>query len=138
MLNYKKVPYITEFVGFPDIAAVLSAAGAAPTRPTDPKYSVPAIIDARTDPHVVLADSAVIADYLEKTHPEPSIYPHGREAHMRWADEIMGCLIVLAPIVIPVTHRILPEADVDYFVGTRKLIFGRCILFRFGGSVDWV
>lgn len=138
MLNYKKVPYITEFIGFPDIAAVLSAACVPPTRPTDPKYSVPAIIDASADPHVILADSAVIADYLEKTYPEPSIYPHGREAHLRWTDAIMGSVRALALIVIPATPRILSESDADFFVRTRKLIFGRSTPCRFGSSADWI
>lgn len=124
ILNYKAIPYTTEFIGFPDIAAVLSTAGAPPTRTSDPKYSVPAIIDGDT----VLSDSAVIADYLEKTHPEPTIYPHGREAQMRWADAIMESLSPLVPIVVPATTRILPEADADYFVKTRKLIFGGCLL----------
>ena len=60
----------------------------------------------------------------EKTHPKPTIYPHGREAQMRWADAIMESLSPLVPIVVPATTRILPEADAEYFVKTRKLIFG--------------
>ena len=127
VLNYKKIPYTTDFIGFPSIAATLSAAGAPPTRTADLRYSVPALIDS--DGSTVLADSAVIADHLERTHPAPTIYPHGRAAQMRWADGVMGALAgVLAPIVVPATARILPEADAEYFVRTRKLIFGTCLL----------
>ncbi|KAH9917306.1 uncharacterized protein B0H18DRAFT_1123656 [Fomitopsis serialis] len=106
VLNYKKLPYTTKWVAFPDIGETLSAVGAPPTRADDPKYSVPAIIDAIADPPVVLSDSTVIADYLEKTYPEPSIYPHGREAQMKWLDAIMDDVIMrMAFMVIPTTPR---------------------------------
>lgn len=130
-MNYKKLPYTTNWVAFPDIGATLSAVGAPPTRADDPKYSVPAIIDAIADPPVVLSDSTVIADYLEKTYPEPSIYPHGREAQMKWLDAIMDDVIMrMAFMVIPTTPKILPEADAEYFISTRKLIFGMLAYIR--------
>lgn len=104
---------------------MLSGAGAPPTRETEPKWSVPAIVDARADPPVVLSDSGVIADYLETTCPEPSIYPHGREAHLRWAAAIEKNVVErLAFLILPGTPRILPENDVEYFIETRMRFFG--------------
>jgi len=125
VLNYKKLPYTTKWVAFSEIGETLSAVGAPPIRANDPKYSVPAIVDAIADPPVVLSDSTVIADYLEKTYPEPSIYPHGREAQMKWLDTIMDDAIMpMVFMVIPTTPKILPEADAEYFIKSRKSIFG--------------
>ena len=104
---------------------MLSGAGAPPTRETEPKWSVPAIVDARADPPVVLSDSGVIADHLEKTCPEPSIYPHGREVQLKWAAAIEeNVLKRLAFLILPETPKILPESDVEYFIDTRKRFFG--------------
>lgn len=116
---------------------MLSAVGAPPTRETEPKWSVPAIVDARADPPVVLADSATIADHLEKTRPEPSIYPHGREAQLGWAAAIEENVIKrVAFMILPETPKILPEGDVGYFIETRKRFFGTCVLE--GVGVIWL
>ena len=127
ILNYKKIPYTTEYIGISGIAPVLQAIGALPTRETEPRYSVPAIIDANADPPVVLADSVVIASYLEKTYPEPPIYPHGQAAHEKWTAAIVeNVLMRMGFLVMPTTSRILPLVDGEYFDRSRKEIFGMC------------
>ena len=125
VLNYKKIPYTTEYIGISNIAPVLKPLGAQPTRPTEPRYTVPAIVDANADPPVVLADSTPIAAYLEKTHPAPSIYPHGQAAQERWTAAIADNIIPrMGFMVMPTTSRILPPVDAEYFDRTRKEVFG--------------
>ena len=125
VLNYKKIPYTTEWIGISGIAPVLKPLGAPPTRETEPMYTAPAIVDANPEPPVVLSDSSIIADYLEKTYPEPSIYPHGRDAHAKWTAAMVNNIIMkMAFLVMPTTSRILPPEDAEYFDRSRKEIFG--------------
>ncbi|TFY59065.1 hypothetical protein EVJ58_g6010 [Rhodofomes roseus] len=126
VLNFKRLPYVTEWVAYPDITEVLTEVGAPPTRTTEPLYTLPAIVDAMTDSPVIISDSTAIADYLEDTYPEPSIYPHGRETQLSYVAKI-GQLVAIpmAFIVVPNTMKILPQGrDVEYYVGSRKGIFG--------------
>ncbi|KZT70427.1 hypothetical protein DAEQUDRAFT_708446 [Daedalea quercina L-15889] len=125
VLNYKKLPYTTEWVAMPDLRTVIPAVGGPPTQENDPKYSVPVIIDAIADPPVVLSDSTIIADYLEKTYPEPTIYPHGKESQMRYTAAIVDHVIMqMVFLVVPTAPKILSERDAEYFIATRKLVFG--------------
>ncbi|PIL31349.1 hypothetical protein GSI_06047 [Ganoderma sinense ZZ0214-1] len=81
-LEYKRLPYKTVFVEFPDIARVSREIGASPTGTWpdgSPKYTVPAIYDPSTK--TAVADSMVIARYLDATYPDtPRAIPEGTEA----------------------------------------------------------
>ncbi|KAJ7692823.1 hypothetical protein B0H14DRAFT_3046237 [Mycena olivaceomarginata] len=66
LLNYKQIPYKTTWVNFPDIAKVLTAAGAPPTRTGTAPYTVPAIVDGEK----AISDSRKIAEYLERSYPD--------------------------------------------------------------------
>ena len=123
-MNYKKIPHTTEFLRFPEITPVLSAAGAPPTRSTEPRWSVPALADGPA----ILSDSTPLADHLEATRPAaPSVYPHGRAAQLRWTAALEADVVRrMAPLVLPETPRILPPEDVAYFYETRKHFFGVC------------
>ncbi|KAF9063081.1 hypothetical protein BDP27DRAFT_1335612 [Rhodocollybia butyracea] len=69
-LNFKNVPYKTIWVEYPDIEPIMKKLGARPTRlrgDGSPMYTLPAIHDESTG--AVIADSALIAEYLDKTYP---------------------------------------------------------------------
>jgi glutathione S-transferase len=73
LLNYKRIPYTTTFIEFPDIEPTLAALGIPPNDPTKARYpyTVPAIHHIPTDTHVM--DSAAIAPFLEAAYPDPPL-----------------------------------------------------------------
>lgn len=81
-LNYKGLPYRTEWVEYPDVEAAAKKIGAKPcgTRSNgDPLYTVPMIYDPSTK--AIVADSFEIALYLDKTYPDtPKLFPPGSHA----------------------------------------------------------
>ena len=67
-----------EWITFPEIEAVCKSIGAPPTmtkKDGRPHYTVPFMkiepCAGSSDPVVVLSDSLKIAEYLEKTFPDP-------------------------------------------------------------------
>ncbi|KAF8625610.1 hypothetical protein AX17_006796 [Amanita inopinata Kibby_2008] len=81
-LNYKGLPFKTEWVEFPDIEAKCKELGIPATakKPDgSPRYTVPAIYDTSTKKYV--ADSILIAEYLDKQYPNtPRLIPEGTKA----------------------------------------------------------
>ena len=81
-LNYKKLPYRTVRIEYPEIEGVSKEQGAPPssTWPDGrPKYTLPMIYDPNT--RVAVSDSAEIAKYLDKTYPDtPQLFPTGTVA----------------------------------------------------------
>ncbi|KAF8996518.1 hypothetical protein BDQ17DRAFT_1310307 [Cyathus striatus] len=81
ILNYKGLPYKTEFVEYPDIEAVSKKLGLQPTGTKldgSPLYTLPAIYDSTTGK--ALADSFPIAQYLDATYPDtPKVVVEGSE-----------------------------------------------------------
>lgn len=68
-LNYKGIPYRTEWVEYPDIDALLKSLALAPNPPSAfAPYTLPAIYDPRT--RTALMDSVRIAVYLDETYPD--------------------------------------------------------------------
>lgn len=68
-LNYKGLPFRTEWVEMPDIAAACKKFGVPPTNPhPGSEYTVPAIYDPSTGKSV--AESLDIALYLDATYPD--------------------------------------------------------------------
>lgn len=127
VLNFKQLPYTTEWLSFPDIAKQLSAAGVPPTRTEKPLYTVPAIIDNTDGKHpVFLSDSSLIVSYLEKTYPRPSIFPGGSEGvQMSYVSAINEYVyMAMYYMVIPTTTRILEGRDLEYYVASRKDFVG--------------
>jgi glutathione S-transferase len=86
-LNYKGLPYKTEWIEFPRIANFCKEHGIQATpnpfrqRRGSPYYSLPAIIDNSTNPTTALADSLEIAKYLDEAYPNSrKLIPPGEEA----------------------------------------------------------
>ncbi|KAF9473710.1 hypothetical protein BDN70DRAFT_997519 [Pholiota conissans] len=78
-LNFKGIPYRTEWVEWPDIKGVYekhSLPASSRFHDGSPKYTLPVIYDPSTG--ATISDSLAIAEYLEKTYPDtPKIFPHG-------------------------------------------------------------
>ncbi|RXW21349.1 hypothetical protein EST38_g4499 [Candolleomyces aberdarensis] len=88
-LNYKGLPYKTEWVEYPDIAGKLKSHGIGPTAhypDGSPYYSLPAIIDiddATGEVRAAVANSFDIAKYLDEAYPDaPKLFPHGEDKAM--------------------------------------------------------
>jgi hypothetical protein len=76
-LDFKGVPYKTEWVEWPNIKTVYEKHGIEATSfnpDGSPRYTMPVIHAPSTG--ITISDSFVIAKYLDKTHPTPQIFPH--------------------------------------------------------------
>ncbi|KAF5385139.1 hypothetical protein D9615_001086 [Tricholomella constricta] len=127
-LNFKGLPYKTVWVEYPDIEALCKKIGAPPTATKadgTPFYTVPAIHDPSTN--TVIADSILIADYLDKTYPDtPKLLPPGTHALQHAA--INAYLPTGAPVfqfAIPLTHKLLGPGSQGYFRFHREKLFGK-------------
>ncbi|KAH7929210.1 hypothetical protein BV22DRAFT_1003381 [Leucogyrophana mollusca] len=122
ILNYKRLPYRTCWVEFPDVEQTLQSAGAAPTSVRSdgrPVYSLPAIVDPIRSPRqpVVLSNANAIAEYLETTYPARQLFPEGSRAvqslFVHYVQEIF--VKPLLPIMVPLSHQRLPERSKTHF-----------------------
>ncbi|TFK67275.1 hypothetical protein BDN72DRAFT_843302 [Pluteus cervinus] len=130
-LNYKKLPYRTEWVEYPDIAATCIRIGAAPTtvwaKDGSPYYTSPFIFDPNTN--IAVSDSLVIIQYLDEQYPNtPSL--------VRFSSGNLGVIqagfvevleeVILAQawqFLLPRVREILNPASEDYFRRTREESF---------------
>ena len=128
-LNYKGLPYKTEWVEFPDIEAVCIKYGAAPTSYTEtgrPYYTLPMIYDPST--RKVVCDSHLINEYLDQTYPyTPAVLPKSTVAlQVAFMDEVWdstgGPLFnnILVPIAKGLNYR-----SAEYFRSTREKKYGK-------------
>jgi len=126
-LNYKGIPYKTEWVEYPDIQPLCLRMGIAPTGTEDgkPYYSLPAIYDPSTG--IAIADSWLIAEYLDKTYPDtPKMFPHGSAVIQRgFFAGYASRLAPIEPFILPRVNLKLNAASEVYFRRTRELYFGK-------------
>ncbi|CAK3950952.1 related to glutathione S-transferase [Lecanosticta acicola] len=124
-LNYKGVPYKTEWVEYPDLAPKFKALGIPPNSPeTNPnaEYSSPAIKlpDGR-----YIMDSLAAARELEQLQPSPSLHIHGNDYANRTQEAVGQIMKGLAPIAMPrIPERLLNPSSAEYFHTTREKRFG--------------
>lgn len=133
MLNYRRIPYRTEWISYPRIKETFIQLGFQPTRREfdgGPLYTVPSIIDHQTTPPTLLSDSTPIAQYLEKAYAEgPKLFPEGTEARQLQFIESMhvpgGFEDSVSFLMMPLTSQNLyfPE-DEEYFNRTKHGRFG--------------
>ncbi|KAH9914342.1 uncharacterized protein B0H18DRAFT_136808 [Fomitopsis serialis] len=125
-LNLKGLPYRTQWVEYPDIAALLQSFGLEPTDPgTILPYTLPAIYDPRTKRAV--AESAKIAAYLDDTYPDtPAVLPKELRAFQAAFQHGFGTVVqpAVLPLFLPRTLPILTPASQPYFRRTREQMFG--------------
>lgn len=139
-MNYKGIPYKTEWVEYPDIESLCLKFGAPPTSKKQdgrPHYTLPMIYDPSTKTAVV--DSPNIAKYLDTTYPEtPSLFPEGTVAlQTAFLEGIWPT--VGYPLFMNIIHRVctsLNQPSQVYFRETREEMFGKK-LEELGGDEDW-
>ncbi|TFK35754.1 hypothetical protein BDQ12DRAFT_687874 [Crucibulum laeve] len=131
-LNYKQLPYKTEWVEFSEeIEKVCKKMGIPPTskRPDGSgAYTLPAIYDDSTKTGV--ADSLLIAAYLDKTYPDtPKLLPAGTEAlQTAFVDAFMSKFGSSWQLSIPLLLKLLLPSNVDFYVRTRSAALGKPLL----------
>jgi glutathione S-transferase len=135
-LNYKHIPYRTQWVEFPDIGTVGKAIGAKQTTPNPDGsgamiWTLPMLVDPNHQEEdgrpTVVSDSLCIVEYLERTYPELPLFPEGTRAlHAAWMQFINVNLLnrSLRDLVIPECPNILSSRGRQYFVQTREVWLG--------------
>lgn len=128
-MNYKGIPYKTEWVEYPDIEETLKKLGGVPTsKKADGRdhYTLPAIHDPTTGK--IVTDSMNIAAYLDKEYPDtPSLLPKGTRA----ATELLNShfkstvLTKLSPLMLPPCCATLNPRSAEYFRRTREKSYGK-------------
>ncbi|KAL5504851.1 hypothetical protein ACEPAH_7514 [Sanghuangporus vaninii] len=128
-LNYKEVPYKTEWIEYPDIEPTLKKLGGAPTSKKDDgrdHYTLPAIHDSATGKFIT--DSTRIAEYLDATYPDkPLLFPPGsRHAAVAMLEDVtLPTIFKLIPLLLPGPAYHPSEASVVYVRSTREKLFGK-------------
>ncbi|TFK35746.1 hypothetical protein BDQ12DRAFT_306781 [Crucibulum laeve] len=131
-LNYKQLPYKTEWVEYnEEIERVCKKMGIPPTskrQDGSDVYTLPAIYDDSTKTGV--ADSLLIAAYLDKTYPNtPKLFPVGTEAlQTAFVDALRSKLGSSWLLLVPVILKLLLPSNVDFFVRARSAELGKPLL----------
>ena len=129
VLNYKRIPYKTVWLSYPDIEKTLIKLGCAPTGtkpndPTRPHYTLPAIVDASSSPPVAIADSLAIAEYLDAKYPDRPVFPKtGKALEYAFEEYFRSVLMPRIPVLfyIPLCG-ILDDRGSEYFQRNRGLV----------------
>ncbi|CAA7271308.1 unnamed protein product [Cyclocybe aegerita] len=131
-LNYKRIPYKTEWVEYPDIEPLCKKLGIAPTGQKEDgsgrdHYTLPAIYDPSTGSYV--SDSFAIAEYLDKTYPDtPKLFPNDTTALQAVFTEVFRAkLAPLWAFILPSICTILNPRSEEYFRRTREATFGKAL-----------
>ncbi|KIJ49082.1 hypothetical protein M422DRAFT_225713 [Sphaerobolus stellatus SS14] len=136
LLNYKRIPYKTVWVSFPDIEETLiKAGGEGKTKlkkrddPSKLFYTLPAIKDESGPEHIVIIGTIQCAEYLEEKFPERPVLPKTGRA-LEFAVEAFFDTVVFPNFflpVLPLVYAILDDHAKPYFRQTREQVFGKKI-----------
>ncbi|KAL2209991.1 hypothetical protein CC79DRAFT_1365405 [Sarocladium strictum] len=119
ILNYKRIPYETVFVEFPDIERTLQSFSIPPHEGGKHKYTVPAIKHVPSDTYIM--DSSSIAAFLETTYPEPAIVPASSGPAQEIAARTRASIGKASHAsIVPRESKILSPRSQDYFRRTRE------------------
>ncbi|KAF5317833.1 hypothetical protein D9619_012631 [Psilocybe cf. subviscida] len=121
-LNYKDIPYKTEWVEYPDIEARCKELGIGPTidRPGLTLYTLPAIHDSTTN--IYMVDSVPIIEYLEKQYPDkPTVFPNDTWGLQLFFEDTMNKHVApIWPWIFPAVFHILNPASQEFYRRTRE------------------
>jgi len=129
-LNIKGVSYKTEWVEYPDIESLAKKIGAPATGTKgdgSPSYTLPIIQDPNTGK--VIADSFLIAEYLDATYPTGNaLFPAGTKPVIAaFESGIVNALGGLFMQQLALSCSILNPSSEAYFRRTREAQFGKKI-----------
>ncbi|KAL7933842.1 hypothetical protein V8C35DRAFT_302570 [Trichoderma chlorosporum] len=123
VLNYKNIPYRTQWIEYPDIAPTFASYGITPN-PASTKefaYTVPVVRFSHGD---YLMQSYAIVQKLEELWPEPSLRLDS-DSYDKAIAALSQIGSALAPETRPwVPRNILNSASIEYFERTRGAQFG--------------
>ncbi|KAH7930777.1 hypothetical protein BV22DRAFT_1101502 [Leucogyrophana mollusca] len=129
-LSYKGLPFSVEWVEYPDIADFVKSIGGLPTskRPDGADlYTLPVIKDPNTG--VVVADSFLIAEYLEKTYPSKPVFPPNTKGIIDAIEPaFMAATYAMTkspPMIIARTEEHLNSRGAEYFARTKPVAYGK-------------
>ena len=131
ILNYKGIPYRTEWIEYPDIEPHSKNLGIKPTgkKPDGtPYYTLPAIHDPSTG--IYLADSFLIAEYLEETYlGTPRIFPDGTKSLQHaFQFSFSQRLEPVRPFILPsVLPKLGTQRNKEHYRQARELTLGRTL-----------
>ncbi|XP_006456238.1 hypothetical protein AGABI2DRAFT_211106 [Agaricus bisporus var. bisporus H97] len=124
ILNFKRLPYTTVWVEFPDVETTLRSINAPPTAVRSdgrPIYSLPVIVDPSRNPNApdIVSNANHIAEYLESRYPARQVFPTGSRAmqtlFVHYIQEVVAK--PLLPIMIPLSHQGMAERSRSHFPG---------------------
>lgn len=130
-MNYKGIPYKTEWTEYNDIEKIAKEKGIPPSGGINPEtggpyYTLPAIVDEST--RTALSDSFRIAEYLDKAYPDtPKVIIPGTESlQAAFIGAFRPHLKAMWQFVLPATLDMIdnPESK-EYFYRTRSSRFGK-------------
>ncbi|KDQ17832.1 hypothetical protein BOTBODRAFT_29144 [Botryobasidium botryosum FD-172 SS1] len=131
-LNYKRLPYETIYISYPDIAPTLKDLGLeALEGKTGPQaFTLPIIIDPTpSGPPKIVRDSAAIAEYIDATYPDPerSLFPNGSHALQALFYHHFNTRLyrIFITLIVPLVPTILDPDSMDYFYKTRSAAWGK-------------
>ncbi|KAF5317737.1 hypothetical protein D9619_012628 [Psilocybe cf. subviscida] len=121
-LNYKNIPYKTEWIELPDIEKRSKEFGIRPTidRPNFTRYTLPAIHDSATN--IYMADSVPIVEYLEKQYPDtPTVFPNDTFGlQLFFENSLNNHLEPIWPFIVPGVFHILNPVSQEFYRRTRE------------------
>ena len=127
MLNFKKLPYKTVWVEYPDIEKLSKEIGVEPTmirKDGRPLYTLPAIQDPNTN--TAVSESYRIAEYLEKTYPNsPKLFPPDSQGLQAAFYEFhVDTISSVFPMwILKMVHGILQQPSQAYFWRTKQEMY---------------
>jgi glutathione S-transferase len=125
ILNYKEIPYATNWVEYPDLAPAFSSKGIPPNDPSFVpwEYTAPAI---RLPNGEYVMESSAIAARLDAIYPEPALQMETPDPAI-----VIGIfeqlLTPLKSILLIGVHDILNPRSQDYFRQDREQKFGESL-----------
>ncbi|TEB27773.1 hypothetical protein FA13DRAFT_1666819 [Coprinellus micaceus] len=132
-LNYKGIPYKTEWIEYPEIAPVLEKHGIPPskTKPDGtPGYTVPAILDVDDETGAVKAkvsESFLIAKYLDEAYPgTPKLLPSDKaaeEEQKKLNEELLSYFFPMPVTLCADSLPLLNNGSQDHFTRARAADF---------------
>jgi|SRR5271156_4080270 len=136
-LNYKNIPYTTEWLEYPDIASRHISAGISPNVEGMP-YTIPAI---KLPDGQCMQNSKRIAAELDVLYPEPSLHLD-TPVLAKLKAVLPRIMIALGPVIFPsIARQVLTERSAEYFHETRSKRFGMSLeeyeKCDKGGEVAW-
>lgn len=124
-LNFKGIPYETQWVEYPDVAPLLKSFGLAPQEGKIAPYTIPTVRFPQDGGKHVM-NSEAISEEIERRYPSPQ-WP---SLHLddpvlpRVYAAVKEAFLMRAALLPPVPRDILNAESAEYFWRTRKELFG--------------